>query len=118
MLTVTMVGAAFRPAAAKDIIKRMHIGDTVELRADPDNAYDTTAVAVYSDDTHIGFVPKESNSHLFSLLTNGEEVTAEVIAFENTLKPVLEITFGGTVFNDDSDEPTDADLGTNWGDDD
>lgn len=93
MLTVTMVGASFRPAEARDIVKNLHIGNTVQLRADPDNQYDTTAVAVYSDDVHIGFIPKESNSALFAVLMDGAEISAQIIAFENTLKPVLEIQF-------------------------
>lgn len=93
MLTVTMVGAAFRPAEAKDIVRALNIGDRVQLIADPDNEYDTTAVAVYSDDVHIGFIPKESNSALFAVLMDGAEISAEIIAFENTLKPILEIHF-------------------------
>jgi predicted O-linked N-acetylglucosamine transferase (SPINDLY family) len=93
MLQVTMVGATFRPAQAKDIVRALGIGDRVQLRADPDNEYDTTAVAVYSDDVHIGFVPKESNSALFAVLMDGAEISAEIVAFENSLKPVLEINF-------------------------
>lgn len=91
MLQVTMVGATFRPAEAKDIVRGLTIGDRVQLQADPDNQYDTAAVAVYYDDVHIGFIPKESNSVLFAILMDGAEISAEIIAFENTLKPVLEI---------------------------
>lgn len=94
MLTVTMVGASFRPASVKDVIKELGIGDHVELRADPDNAYDDTAVAVYAQGEHIGFIPKESNSAIFSVLMDEGEVDAEIIAFESTLKPVLEISWG------------------------
>lgn len=93
MLTVPMVGATFRPADAKEIVRGLHIGAQVQLVADPNNEYDTTAVAVYSDDVHIGFIPKESNSALFAVLMDGAEINAEIIAFENTLKPVLEIHF-------------------------
>jgi hypothetical protein len=89
-----MVGASFRPAEAKDIIKQLSIGESVELQADPDNEYDSTAVAVYAQGEHIGFVPKESNSQIFRLLMDDEPVDAEVIAFESTIKPVLEITWG------------------------
>jgi hypothetical protein len=100
MLTVTMMGASFRPASAKDIIKELGIGDHVELVADPGNVYDSTAVAVYAQGEHIGFVPKESNSALFALLMDDGEADAEIIAFESTLKPVLEITWG----SDDGDD--------------
>lgn len=93
MLTVPMVGATFRPAEAKEIVRGLHIGARVALVADPNNEYDSTAVAVYSDDVHIGFIPKESNSALFAVLMDGAEISATIIAFENTLKPVLEISF-------------------------
>ena len=93
MLTVTMVGATFRPQEAKEIVRALGIGDCVELHADPHNEYDSTAVAVYYDDVHIGFIPRESNSALFAVLMDGAEISAEIIAFENTLKPVLEIHF-------------------------
>lgn len=93
MLTVSMVGATFRPAEAKEIVRNLSIGDIVQLRADPHNEYDTTAVAVDSYGMHIGFIPKESNSALFVVLMDGAEICAEIIAFENTLKPVLEIHF-------------------------
>lgn len=101
MLTVTMVGAHFRPTEAKEVIKQLSIGERVELRADPDNEYDRTAVAVYAQDQHIGFIPADSNSAIFEMLMNNEPVEAEIIAFEQTLKPVLEITWGN--------EPTDED---------
>jgi hypothetical protein len=93
MLQLTMVGAAFRPAEAKEIVRALTIGDKVQLRADPNNEYDTTAVAVYHDDVHIGFIPKESNSAIFAVLMDGAQISAEVIAFESTLKPILEIHF-------------------------
>lgn len=103
MLTVTMVGATFRPAAAKEVLKQLKIGDQLELRADPDNEYDSTAVACYYAHHHIGFIPRDSNSALFAVLTDGAEISAEIIAFENTLKPVLEIHFDAMP-GDDLDE--------------
>lgn len=93
MLQLTLMGANFRPAEARELVKHLNIGDTVHLQADPDNQYDATAVAVYYDDVHIGFIPKESNSALFAVLMDGAEISATVIAFESTLKPILEISF-------------------------
>lgn len=90
MPSFTMVGASFRPHSAKDVIRALNIGDEVELRADPDNAYDDTAVGCHAGGEHIGFVPKDRNADLFARLMDGEEILAEVISFENSLKPVLE----------------------------
>lgn len=85
-----VVGATFRPADAKDLIRSMSVGDRVQLRADPDNAYDSTAVAVDKDGTHIGFLPAVHNKLVFAQLCDGAEIEAEIVAFENTLKPVIE----------------------------
>lgn len=103
MLQVPMVGAPFRPASAKEVLKQLKIGDRLELRADPDNEYDTTAVACYYAHHHLGFIPKESNSALFAVLMDGAEISAEIIAFENTLKPVLEIHFDSMAADDGYD---------------
>lgn len=90
MIQFTMVGAAFRPAEAKELIKALSIGAVVELRADPDNEYDSTAVAVYSDDVHIGFIPASENSAAFDFLMEGNDLEATVVGFASTLKPILE----------------------------
>lgn len=102
MLQVPMVGATFRPAEAKDIIRALCIGNKVQLQADPDNEYDTTAVAVYHDDVHLGFIPKESNSAIFAVLMDGASISAEIIAFENLLRPVLEIHFDSMPADEDN----------------
>lgn len=91
MLQVTMVGATFRPASAKEALKQLRIGDHLELRADPNNEYDATAVACYYAHHHVGFIPKKSNSALFAVHEDGEEISAEIVAFQSDLKPVLEI---------------------------
>lgn len=101
MLTVTMVGASFRPAAAKEVLKQLRPGDKVQLRADPTNEYDSTAVAVDYAHHHIGFIPRDSNSALFAVLMGGAEISAKIIAFESTLKPVLEINFDSMPADED-----------------
>lgn len=102
MLTVTMVGASFRPASAKEVLKQLKIGDTLQLVADPDNEYDATAVACYYAHHHLGFIPRDSNSALFAVLTDGAEISAEIIAFESVLKPVLEIHFDAMPADEDA----------------
>lgn len=102
-LQVPLMGANFRPREAKDVIRALGIGDTVRLEADPDNEYDATAVAVYSDETHIGFIPKESNSAIFAVLMEGAQISATIIAFQTELKPVLEISFDSMPADEDDD---------------
>lgn len=111
MIQFTLVGAHFRPAEAKEVLKHLVIGDTVQLHADPDNQYDDTAVAVWAEGHHIGFIPATDNSAPFAALMDGAEITAEVIAFESQLKPVLEYNLGALAGLTEDD-----DFGSNWGD--
>lgn len=86
-----MVGAHFRPQEAKDIIKSLEVGDVLTLRRDPENAYDNFAVACDYQDEFLGFIPKEHNFEIATALDNGAEITAEIVAFANSLRPTLEI---------------------------
>jgi len=74
-----LVGTHFRPSEARTIANALTIGDEVELRADPENAYDPMAVAVYSEDEHIGFIAKANNYQVSEWLQNGGEVTAKIV---------------------------------------
>ena len=100
----TMVGANFRPSQARALVKELSIGDMLDLRRDEDNEYDENAIAVYSDDTHIGFVPKTHNSALAASMAAGAVYDAEVIAFESTLKPILDVDFAGESYGRQQDE--------------
>lgn len=90
----TLMGAQFRPADAKDALAEAQPGDTVFLEPDGDNEYDPHAIEVYlevgSENYHIGFLPR-GNAELFDYLTEGGELTAEIVAFESRLKPVIQI---------------------------
>ena len=88
----TLAGANFRPAEAKQAIKEAEIGDTVELEADPENPYDPNAVKVILEGEFVGFVPKTDNAPLAAALADGATIEGEIIAFESTLKPVIEVT--------------------------
>ena len=88
----TLAGANFRPADAREVCKSLGIGDTLELEADPSNPYDSNAVKVIAEDIFIGFIPKSDNTDVAAALARGEEVLVEVVGFEATLKPILEIT--------------------------
>lgn len=89
--TCTLAGASFRPAAAKEAIRSASIGDAVTLDPDLQNEFDPYAVRVLYNFQHIGFIPRDSNTAIFNALLDGRTVPAKIIAFESTLKPVLEI---------------------------
>ena len=55
------------------VFSDLKIGTKVDLRYEPDNPYDPTAVAIYYGDTKIGYVPMGENSELYMLLYYGHD---------------------------------------------
>lgn len=88
----TVVGMTFRPEQVREsFMDSAQIGDEVHLRADPNNLYDSTAVACYHNDLHIGFIPKDENADYFARLMEGEAISGEIVMFQSNIKPVIEI---------------------------
>ena len=96
-ITATLVGAFARDTESRAAITELEIGDdeSLSLEPEPDNEYDPRAVKVIHTEFgyHLGYIPRDSNGPLFEALQNGAEPVVEVIAFESTIKPVLEITW-------------------------
>lgn len=89
-----LVGAHFRPAEAKEILKSLSVGDHLTLERDPENQYDQFAVKVMHNDEHLGFIPKTDNYELSRYLDQGGAATAKIVGFVNTFRPTLAIEFG------------------------
>ena len=51
-----------------DVINELSLGQPVSLIVETDNPYDSEAVVIYYKDKKIGYVPKEKNSFLSTLL--------------------------------------------------
>ena len=54
-----------------DVINELSLGQPVSLIVETDNPYDSEAVVIYYKDKKIGYVPKEKNSILSTLLYYG-----------------------------------------------
>ena len=54
-----------------DVIEELSLGTTVNLKLEPDNPYDPNAVAVYYEDTKLGFIPRVKNHTISQLLHFG-----------------------------------------------
>jgi len=54
-----------------NVIKKLELGTPVTLKAEPDNPYDPEAVAVYFEETKLGYIPKARNSYISTLLYFG-----------------------------------------------
>ena len=91
MIETQLAGANFRPESARQVVKQLQIGDTLDLVRDPHNAYDAFAVQVHSGGVFIGFIAKADNEAIADHLDNGGDVTVEVTGFFSTFKPTISV---------------------------
>jgi hypothetical protein len=54
-----------------EVVKQLEVGTELILRGEPENPYDSEAVAIYHGDIKIGYVPKDRNSQISQLLFYG-----------------------------------------------
>lgn len=99
-----MVGANFRPTETKEIIKSLRVGDILTLEREADNPYDKFAVRCVYRDEFLGFIPKDQNYEIAAALDAGEELTAEIVAFQNSLRPSLSINLSDEYDDEDEEE--------------
>jgi hypothetical protein len=67
-LTTTIVGTKFRGAKAVTLLGTLPKGLRLRLRREPDNEFDSNAIAVYYGDQHLGYVPRTDNAALAQAL--------------------------------------------------
>ena len=70
---VTHVPVAAGPAYAERI-QRLHSKFTVRLKAEPENRFNHTAVAVLADGQTVGYLPPEISRHYFESLKGTQGV--------------------------------------------
>jgi hypothetical protein len=83
-MTVTIptviVGTSFRGPKAKIAVALMRPGDEVQLVREPDNPYDSLAVACHYEGVHVGFIPKRANPVIAAAFDAGLKVACVVRA--------------------------------------
>ncbi len=63
-----------------DVIDQLVLGTPVSLVSEPDNPYDPEAVAIYLERTKLGYIPKDKDSCIASLIYfgHGEIIEAKI----------------------------------------
>jgi len=61
-----------------DVFDQLKIGKELILKSDPDNQYDARAVAIYFEDTQLGYVPRTENREIRKFLDLGHDDLFEV----------------------------------------
>lgn len=70
--------AGFAYCDGLEVIDQLKIGAFVALVAEPDNPYDSEAVAVYFDGVKLGYLPRAVNSAISTLIAFGHADLFEV----------------------------------------
>lgn len=76
-----IVGSRYHKDAIKRL-SRMPVGAPVTLRREPDNPYDSRAVAVFSAGdagVHLGYVPRDRAAQLASAMDAGAQMRAILV---------------------------------------
>jgi hypothetical protein len=64
----------------KDVRETLAVGETLMLRAEPENPHDRNAVAVHrGDGPMLGYVPRAANAPVARLLAAGRKIEARVV---------------------------------------
>ena len=56
----------------------LHVGQAVKLVREPSNIHDPQAVAIYSGDAQLGYVPRVENRAVSAMMDRGERVQARI----------------------------------------
>lgn len=78
----------FRFYAGGELLPQMRIGDTLQLAREPQNEFDSDAIALHYQNHKIGFIPRESNDVISRLMDDGTlQIKAEIIRLQLDADP-------------------------------
>lgn len=91
--------AGFQYYAGNDIFSDLQVDTPFLLKREPNNKYDSNAVAIYFKQYKLGFIPRADNTAVAQMLDRGERLSAKVVELsmsENPWKRVrFEVTLNG-----------------------
>jgi len=78
----------FRFYDGEKLLPRMRQGEALHLMREPQNEFDSNAIALHYDNSKIGFVPRESNDVISKLMDDGTlQIKAEIICVQRDADP-------------------------------
>ncbi len=78
-LTETNIAGMMFVDGVEEVVKGMKVGDRFQLRREPDNYYDSNAIAVVDGDgLRIGYIPRKVNPIAAGLMDSGKHLYCEV----------------------------------------
>ena len=79
--------AGFQYHDGEAVWSRLAVGDSLRLRREPENPYDRQAVAVYRDDSKLGYVPRADNTAVSQMMDRGERLDARIEHLRESRNP-------------------------------
>lgn len=77
---VYIAGSQYHDAAKREAIAALKPGQTLQLKREPDNRFDSSAIAVFTADgrNRLGYIPRHQNRTIARIMDQGVTVTAEI----------------------------------------
>lgn len=79
--------AGFQYHAGQALWAQLSVGAPLQMQREPNNIYDSAAVAVHFADQRIGYLPRVENTAVSQMLDCGERLTARVVALQESRDP-------------------------------
>jgi hypothetical protein len=85
--------AGFQYHKGEAVWANLHVGESVSLVREPDNAFDPRAVRIDWQGHKLGYVPRVDNAAVSHLLDNGQGVSAKIVSLSESDNPWDRIDF-------------------------
>jgi hypothetical protein len=72
----------------------LHVGQAVKLVREPFNSHDPQAVAIYSGEAQLGYVPRVENHAVAEMMDRGERLEASIVELSDDDNPWNRIHVG------------------------
>ena len=79
--------AGYQYYQGETVQEQIKINDPIQLQAEPHNFYDNKAVALYWNNTKLGYIPRQSNGVIAQMLSRGEKLQAKVQQIQHQANP-------------------------------
>lgn len=78
----TRIVGAQHHEGAQTKLNTLRRGASVELRREPDNPHDLSAISCWKDGVMLGYIPRKDNRQAAEAMDRGEPVTCQISEFQ------------------------------------
>ena len=79
--------SGFQYYEGENVWSQMKVADALTLQREPQNRYDTHAIAVYWQQSKLGYIPRRENRTLTQMLDRGQTRNAQIQRLQNEAAP-------------------------------